>query len=742
MFIGRQTELAEVVTRLGSPGVVTVRGAPGSGKTALAARAAAALEERGGRVVRVALSGIEDPASAALRVVQAAGGSAPGAALPEALATAAALLAEPRTVVWLDGLDTPAGTEIVVGLTTLGDCTCLVTALSALGIPGECVIPLGPLPVTEAASLLGERVQRAGGELSAEDALSLVDRASGLPLVLELLAPQVAAVGPSATLRALRRDGLDAGLLSRAFARAQARLTPVDRDALGALSTFCGAFSAEQAEAVIGGLRPREPLHALCGASWVVRVGPESFCLLPSVRDFARTLAGPTASARHAAAVVAFLPSTDDEAALARLVDFRDDLQAAWRWAVTVDQGPELGRLALALDLVYVRTGPLTEHLAMVESTLASPSLSSVEQQRLHIAVGRSHALRGRHRLALASYGRVRDLLPDPDAQSRSAATCAALIGFSLRALGRLEEARAETQRAARCGAGELDRLAAAEMTLGLIEQSDRNPLAALAAFERAASLSRLASAPRMEGLVFANLALLHLEAGAMEPADEAVQRAQACLERAADPYQLARVEQMLGRVRCLQGRLDEAETHLSIAAAAASRQGDIEFDLLARQGLVELALARGQGALARSRLLELRALARVVEDVSWPARIDALSAQVEGCPNPQVVLRIENEGRLIRLDQKTLDFGRRGPLRRVLLTLGRARRRGVTLSAAQLLEAGWPGERMMPSSGAARVYMAVRRLRELGLEGTLLTLEEGYTLAPHCRVEGPDVEP
>jgi hypothetical protein len=100
------------------------------------------------------------------------------------------------------------------------------------------------------------------------------------------------------------------------------------------------------------------------------------------------------------------------------------------------------------------------------------------------------------------------------------------------------------------------------------------------------------------------------------------------------------------------------------------------------------------------------------------------------------VLLRLGAEGRLVQIDRRALDFGRRGPLRRVLVALARARLEGAALSPGQVLEAGWPGERMLPESGAARVYMAVRRLRELGLEGTLLTSDAGYFLAPHCRVE------
>ena len=57
------------------------------------------------------------------------------------------------------------------------------------------------------------------------------------------------------------------------------------------------------------------------------------------------------------------------------------------------------------------------------------------------------------------------------------------------------------------------------------------------------------------------------------------------------------------------------------------------------------------------------------------------------------------------------------------------------------MLEAGWPGERMRPESGAARVYMAVRRLREVGLEAILRTDEHGYSLDRDIDVSWRDPE-
>jgi hypothetical protein len=53
----------------------------------------------------------------------------------------------------------------------------------------------------------------------------------------------------------------------------------------------------------------------------------------------------------------------------------------------------------------------------------------------------------------------------------------------------------------------------------------------------------------------------------------------------------------------------------------------------------------------------------------------------------------------------------------------------GIALTRDDVLEAGWPGERMRPESGALRVYTAIRRLRQSGLGDALVTRDDGYVL-------------
>jgi hypothetical protein len=84
------------------------------------------------------------------------------------------------------------------------------------------------------------------------------------------------------------------------------------------------------------------------------------------------------------------------------------------------------------------------------------------------------------------------------------------------------------------------------------------------------------------------------------------------------------------------------------------------------------------------------------------------------------------------------VNLGRRGALRRILDHLVERRieapDRGI--SVAEMLEAGWPGERMQWEAGVARVYTTVQRLRALGLSDILVTRDDGYLIDPTVTVE------
>jgi hypothetical protein len=80
-----------------------------------------------------------------------------------------------------------------------------------------------------------------------------------------------------------------------------------------------------------------------------------------------------------------------------------------------------------------------------------------------------------------------------------------------------------------------------------------------------------------------------------------------------------------------------------------------------------------------------------------------------------------------------SIPLGRRKAIRGVLIALAQHRqeRPGEAAPLSALIEAGWPGERIVAGAGAERVYAAVATLRRLGLRGIVLQKDDGYLLSP-----------
>jgi hypothetical protein len=79
------------------------------------------------------------------------------------------------------------------------------------------------------------------------------------------------------------------------------------------------------------------------------------------------------------------------------------------------------------------------------------------------------------------------------------------------------------------------------------------------------------------------------------------------------------------------------------------------------------------------------------------------------------------------------VDLSRRAPLGRILRLLA-ARRRdtpGETVAIEEIIQAGWPGERVQVEAALNRAYVALATLRKLGLRSVLMSGAGGYWLNP-----------
>lgn len=93
--------------------------------------------------------------------------------------------------------------------------------------------------------------------------------------------------------------------------------------------------------------------------------------------------------------------------------------------------------------------------------------------------------------------------------------------------------------------------------------------------------------------------------------------------------------------------------------------------------------------------------------------------------------------------DGERVSLTRRRALRLILKALVERRMSSPiqVLEKTELLELGWPGERVLHEAGSLRVYNALSTLRKLGLRDVLLSRDDGYLLDPNVDIVRIDDE-
>lgn len=790
-LVGRAAELVALRSALERTGCVTLVGAPGVGKTSLARQFAS--EERA-----VAWVDCERPLERFEFFTTIASALGVGVrSLDEAFVFAHVVqrLEVTGAVLVVDGVLSGAVREALNDVVLSCErARVVVCAHEPLRTPVEAVVEVPPLEVDDAVSLLQLRL---GSSVTPEVAERLVRQTDGLPLAIELVASQVAALG----VNVVQTANVRGEALERSIAAAVASLSDVSREGLFALSVVSGSFNAASAMSVMGVATSLDVLTMLTTASLVRAEPNETFRLLDTVRDFARRHARAdvleAASERWCAALAQpSVPRADDGATFLQLAKRRDDLLAAWRFAMSKGQREWALELARTVDPLLVTQGPGTVHREVLERTLelagasgaparalgsphvdssASSGANSVDVSNssvasgsphvvdasnssvaishsvlrgeahlsiasertvldVRLALGRLEGLLGRHRRALQHFRHVHAAASALNDASRAgwAKSLEAYSGRFILPPGEVRRAATEAKTAAR-DTRDLRLSAMAEVSLGSLELRVGDIDAACTAFRHAVAAARLAKSPRQLGIALGNLGAALISSTPLE-AGAHLAEARDCFASIGDQFHLARVG--VDEV-ALSFRLQHADAETKYVAVldALTLAGALDGELALRVTGVQLAQARGEGALVNDRLAALEALAAMSDDTAWPERIARLRTGALGVVE-RSTLRVRRDGRTVRLDGATLDFSRRGPLRRVLVALVEARLRGEALSSSQVQEAGWPSERMFPESAAARVYAAIKRLRALGLGRVLLTRDEGYVLSPEADVD------
>jgi predicted ATPase/class 3 adenylate cyclase len=508
----------------------------------------------------------------------------------------------------------------------------MVTTREVLGLSGEVVLALPPLPPAEGAALFVQRAEAAKSDFqpNAEDQAAitpLVALLDGLPLAIELAAARVRVMPPRMLLaRMSERFKLLAskgGRLDRqstlraAFDWSWDLLPPPEKAALAQLSVFEGGFTLEAAEAVIDlSVCDNEPwtldaVQALVDKSFVRSRGGERFDLLVSVQVYAAEhlqtegrYAGSGAQAlaaaqlRHAAWYASLGEARATESRCADL----DNTVAACRRAVAVGDG-ELAADALdgAWAALFVR-GPFDAGVELAESVCAMPELSDCAAAHAHLALahalvtcGRPGGARALYDSALARAGMFGDQ------------RCEAWVMFRLGSLnqleGRIEDARsrhlAAMGMARELGDRRLESLVGSG--LGNLAHIEGHMDEALAHYTGALAASRELGDQYAQAGLLGNLGKLHLEVGRLNEADarftEALATARATGHRRLEGNMLCN----LGMLYLVQERAAESESASTAALVVARELGNVQLEslVLCNLGIVVERLGRPKEARA-----------------------------------------------------------------------------------------------------------------------------------------------
>ncbi len=319
-FVGREADIETIRTDLTSARLVTLLGPGGAGKTRLSQEAAETVAARDG-VWLAELAPVSDPTAVPQAVVTAVGARetvlygagaeefrAVGERHDDPIDRLVDHCSRRRMLIILDNCEHVVEAAAHLAEELLSRCpelTILATSREPLGVPGELLRPVEPLPEPVALRLLRDRGTAARPDFRTTDdpdaCAEICRRLDGLPLAIELAAARLRILTPRQIADRLddRFRLLTSG--SRTVLPRQQTLRAVvdwswdlldeeERDVLGRLSVFAGGCDLHAAEAVCGPAA-LEALASLVDKSLVVAApspdGPMRYRLLETVAEYA-----------------------------------------------------------------------------------------------------------------------------------------------------------------------------------------------------------------------------------------------------------------------------------------------------------------------------------------------------------------------------------------------------------------------------------------------------------------------
>ncbi|MEU1007357.1 BTAD domain-containing putative transcriptional regulator [Streptomyces sp. NPDC005890] len=369
-FVGREAELARIDRALAGCRLVTLTGPGGVGKTRLALEAARA--RTGAGVCLVELAPLADGARIPYAVL-AALGVRDGFRSPatDALDRLLAALADREVLLVLDNCEHLVEAAARTAALLLGACPgvrVLATSRESLGITGEVLVPVPPLPEEPAVRLLLDRARAVRPDFDGHARVPEICRAlDGLPLAIELAAARLRTLSVDELAERLhdRFRVLTRGDRAKAPRHRTLRavvewswelLDAGERDVASRLTVFAGGATLDAVAAVCGVPYPEDPLASLVEKSFL-EISDGRYRMLETIRAFAAEAL--TSAQELRAAHAAYFLRLAEEAEpllrggdqlpwLERLAAEQENLDAALRYLTETAPGDAL-RLTAAL---------------------------------------------------------------------------------------------------------------------------------------------------------------------------------------------------------------------------------------------------------------------------------------------------------------------------------------------------------------------------------------------------------
>jgi predicted ATPase len=642
--VGRDALADAVLEALSGPGLTTLTGPVGVGKSAVAGLVA---DRYRGEVVLCDVRGVVDADAlvAEVRSELLLGGDAPRDGVS---VVAAALAGRRPAVLVLDDADHLDASALAAAARWARDVPVLATARSARGVEGERVIPVPPLDAADSASLFGRLAAARGVDLDAADPLvaQVVSRLDGLPFALALAAGRLGVIGlpelaQRLSVRWLRGGAAEGhGSFAEALDDDWSLLTGPEQDTLTELALFVTPFDEGAAAAVV--TRP-ELVDRLIRRA-LVTVRGERRRLLGVVAEYAAARgASPAAEQRHGAWFLRPRPSLDrvERVRAARAV--HADTWAAVERALRRGDGDLAGTgLRLLADDVRL-VGGVTKLQALVAEVRALPGLSDGARIDCDLASAAALRFEGRSEEALRQVEAVWRHLEPGDPRSVVAAIGA---GSAALALERIPEARRWFDEAvARARAvGQPSLVLRAEASLAWLVSERDGPDAGVPLYLRIVEAARALGDEAVELRASANLAVTWMRSGSPDRAEPLLARPLALAQQHEDGPALATAAGNLGVLAHNRGDTTAARGWYLAAERASRRAGQVGAAAWWRLNLAELALDDGRLASASRTLADDAALLESLGEVrpalhAWSAlaRVHAAAGRL---PEAEAALR------------------------------------------------------------------------------------------------------